>query len=562
MKKDSKHNYLQYFWRYRQLLFIATLLTAIVTISQLVNQQFLSRLVDSLSKGNASSIFTIAVIMLILTTIKICFTCIADKVFLKVNSNVVKNLHKKLAGTLADASSESVTDTASSVLAERLREGQNFVGSFMGIYFEAFNIFAGILALIYAFVCSWQIGLLFTVSLIIIYFIQNKMIERLINSKKEVKTASDKNRQLIIEIIDAFLAIKAQNLTFSLRNHFSKNLDQEFDASIQSKNIDISWRTKISAIRLVYQTVFLLLGGFLVIHDQLSFQNFVTLFIYKGTIDSLVDSYMRIGANKSDLQTSIDRMNNILCFEIISHEIFGQEIYSPGPGNLVISNLSATLQGKPVLRNLNMEIPGGKFVGIVGNSGCGKTTLLKILARQQTPADGKIFIDGHNLFELDKLSFFKCIKLAPQDPKLFSSMSVRDNLKLANPEATDENLLTALQECGVNFIDLDAIVDSKHLSGGEKQRLALARVAVLGAKVILLDESTSALDSKSQEVILQTINHAVITGHTVIMVAHRIQTLKNADIIFRLDAGTVAESGTYSELLLRSSEFRKLANSD
>lgn len=563
MKKDQ--NYLRYFRKYTWLIVLATLLTSVATVLQLANQHFLSTLVSELSAGRADSILTIAVIMLVLTAIKICASFFADMLLLKVNSKVVKKIHWNLAGTLANATSESVDKLGTAILAERLREGQNFVGACTGIYEQIFNILAGVLALAYTFVTCWQIAILCLVFLIIVFFVEKRAINRILKTKIETKETSDNSKQLIIEVLDSFLAVKSQNLVFGLREHFSQRLGKEYTAKIKQVKLEISNNAEISLLLMIYQLIFLLLGGYLVKYGILSFQGFTALLLYKGSIDGLVNAILRIGGNKSDYDTSVKRMDDIFVFNKITKEEFGNSTYFPGNGTLSIQSLSAEINGKTTLHDISLVIPGGKFVGVVGSSGCGKSTLLKVIAHQLTPSSGKIFIDGHDTYSLDFSSFYKCIKLAPQQPYLFS-MSVRDNLKLSNPNASDGAMWAALAECACADLvqargGLDAVISQKELSGGEKQRLALARLGVLGAQIILLDESTSALDAESQNTILQTVKRATQTGHTVIMVAHRISTLRDADIILHMEGGTVIESGTYSELYENSESFRNLVDS-
>ena len=236
----------------------------------------------------------------------------------------------------------------------------------------------------------------------------------------------------------------------------------------------------------------------------------------------------------------------------------------PASGNISIRNLSAYRGDRKVLDNINLDIKPGQFIGIVGPSGGGKSTLLSVLSRQLTPSSGEIILDGANIWDLNEWSFHKAIKLAPQEPYLFS-LSVRQNLLLANPEASDGALWDALKDCAADELvkakgGLDAVIDEHSLSGGEKQRLALSRLGVCGAKIVLLDESTSALDGNSQKIVLDTIRKAANNGHTMIMVAHRIATLKNSDSILIIEDGKLVESGTFDQLYTNSPKFRHLAD--
>lgn len=159
---------------------------------------------------------------------------------------------------------------------------------------------------------------------------------------------------------------------------------------------------------------------------------------------------------------------------------------------------------------------------------------------------------------------FKTIAFAPQTPFLFS-LSIRENLLLSNPNASDDAIWDALEVCAAaDFVrnkgGLDVVISQKDLSGGEQQRLALARIGVRGAKIILMDESTSALDGQSQKTVIQTVKEAAKNGHTMILVAHRLSTLKDANMIVHLEDGKVLETGSFSELYEKSEKFRRLAD--
>lgn len=298
-------------------------------------------------------------------------------------------------------------------------------------------------------------------------------------------------------------------------------------------------------------------------HGSLSFKAFTALFMYKGDVYGLVGSILRVAKNKSRMESSMNRMNEILHYQTVSKEHFGNTTLIPISGNISINNLTVIRGETKLLDNISVELPSSSFIGIVGDSGCGKSSLLKVLARELAPTSGDILLDGVSLWDLNEWSYRKAITLAPQQPYLFSK-SIKENLLLANPEASDAAIWDCLKQCSADeFVrekgGLNTILSPKKLSGGQRQRLALARIPLRGGKIVLLDESTSALDSKSQESVIQTIREAANMGHTMILVAHRISTLKSADKILLMKNGKVIETGTYNELYKKSEEFRCLA---
>lgn len=557
--------YAKYFRRHIVLIIIATFFNLLATLGSLYSISMTSQLVEELSNHNASNILNNSLTLFCVESISVLFKFLTERLVLKVKVSVLRTIHLDLASALANASAETVEKMDTAALTERLREAVKFLESVFAVYDELFYIFAGIIAIIYAFIKSVYIALLFIFSLIVILIFQINSIKRMAKKAREVSNASDNTKQLLIEIIDAFSAVKSQSLLAGLKPQFFSKIDNECLLNSNYESIHISNRNISSEILNFSKIAFILLGGLLATNGLLSFSEFVALFMYKGKIDSMTGSGIRIARNIASIGISIQRMDDVMSYKKISKEIWGS-IKHPSPsGNISIQNVSANYGSNTrVLDNICLDIPSGKFIGIVGQSGCGKSTLLKILARQQAPVSGKILVDNIDMYSLDEWSYRKTITYAPQSPYLFS-LSIRENLTLGNPNASDGAIWAALEECAAANVvrskgGLDVVLTPKELSGGEQQRLSLSRLAIKGAKIVLMDESTSALDGQSQNVVIDTIKKAVKRGHTIILVAHRLSTLKDADMIVHLEDGRILETGTFSELYSKSAKFRRLAD--
>ena len=226
-----------------------------------------------------------------------------------------------------------------------------------------------------------------------------------------------------------------------------------------------------------------------------------------------------------------------------------------------------------ILQGLNIEIPKGKTVALVGSSGCGKSTCIQLIQRFYDPISGKVTIDGNDIKDLNIGWLRDRIGVVGQEPVLFD-LSIKENIRLGKQDANDDEIESACKQANAyNFIDklpnrYNTMVGEggTQLSGGQKQRIAIARALVRNPQILLLDEATSALDTESEKVVQVALDNAR-EGRTTIVVAHRLSTIRTADTIVAFDGGKVKEMGTHNELMSNKDLYynlvmRQMANKD
>ena len=230
-----------------------------------------------------------------------------------------------------------------------------------------------------------------------------------------------------------------------------------------------------------------------------------------------------------------------------------------------IDRVSKTYEtGNKALKNISLTIEDGEFVFIVGRSGSGKSTLMKLCARFYDPQKGKVLLNGQDMKELEPESLMRYISMVFQDVYLFQD-TIKNNIRFGKSDATDEELEAAARKaCCHDFIKrlpngYDTMVGEGGctLSGGEKQRISIARAILKEAPIVLLDEATASLDPENEVEVQKAIN-TLIAGRTVIVIAHRLKTIKNADNIIVMEDGNIAEQGTHDELLAKKGLYHKL----
>lgn len=218
---------------------------------------------------------------------------------------------------------------------------------------------------------------------------------------------------------------------------------------------------------------------------------------------------------------------------------------------------------REILHGISMEIPQNRFIGIVGASGCGKSTIASLLMGRNTINSGNLMIGGRNITNLSETSLMKTLTYISHNSTFFKG-TVRENLLLGNPNASDSDLWRVLDSCNLlaflkneNGLDTQLLENAGNLSGGQKHRLALARAILHDSSVYIFDEATSNIDVESEEIILSQIEK-MKSAKTIIMISHRLANVQNADCIYALEKGSIAEYGTHYQLLQKGGVYAKL----
>ena len=299
-------------------------------------------------------------------------------------------------------------------------------------------------------------------------------------------------------------------------------------------------------------------GSYLIVNQQITPGNFVS---FIAALIMLYTPIKSIGNNYNNVQMALLAMERVFSLLDTKPAIVSQPKAKKMDGlrkGITYKNVSFEyVPGHPVLKKVNLEIKKGQTVAFVGNSGGGKTTLVNMLPRfyDLQPGNGEILIDGVNIKELDLHSLRDNISEVFQDNFLFSG-TIRDNIMLGNEDASAEQVAKAVtMACLDEFIStLDNGLDTEIgergvlLSGGQKQRIAIARAFLKNAPIVILDEATSALDNKSEAVVQQAIDN-LMKDRTVLIIAHRLSTVRNADKIIVVNYGELVEEGSHEELI-------------
>lgn len=424
--------------------------------------------------------------------------------------------------------------------------------------------------IILAFSISWILGLEIVIFGVSMGFISTKFFPKIKKTQESIKKESDNYVKIATENITGIREIKSLGIKNNIEKNILKQLTDLFNKNKKIRNYEVWYYGLNNLVYFLLQFIILLTAGYFFIKGHITYATFIMLEMYIWRIDEVVESISEFGVSYNKVTVSLKRIG-----EIVNNELYEDEKF----GTKTITSINGTIEFKDVkfryssdedytLNGLSLKIEPHKKVAIVGRSGNGKSTIFNLLLRYFDTTTGQILIDDIDIKDLTEKDLRKNISIIRQSPFLFN-LSIIDNFKLVKPNIT---LKEIRKYCKKAYIDdyimslpkqYDTIIGEGgvNLSGGQKQRLAIARTLMLNTKIILFDEATSALDNESQEYIKKTID-ALVKNHTIIIVAHRLSTIVDADIINVIDKGTLESYGTHTELLKKSKIYQNLYSNE
>ena len=427
-----------------------------------------------------------------------------------------------------------------------------------------------IIVFIIALKTSLILGIEVLIFGIIMGYISTKFFPKIKQTQEKIKKQSDQYVKSATENLTGIREIKALGIKKNTEKNMFKNFDELFKEQNKIKKFEIIYYNLNGLVYFILQFIILLTAGLLFLNGKMSLALFIVIDTYIWRIDDVVESISEFGVNYNKVSVSLRRIDEIINNRKYQDEKFGNTILENPKGIIEFKNVEFKYKEDEeyTLKGLNLKLEPNKKIAIIGKSGNGKSTIFNLLLRYFDTTKGKILVDGININDLTEESLRNNISIIRQSPFLFN-ISIIDNFRIVKPDVTLEEIR---EVCKKSYIDdyimslpnkYETIIGEGgvNLSGGQKQRIAIARTLLLNTKIILFDEATSALDNESQEYIKMTIDN-LIKEHTIIIVAHRLSTIIDSDVIHIIDKGKLAESGTHKELLEKSNIYRSLYNSE
>ena len=585
MKANKKFSMLNYFKEKKFTTFLYVFFTALSYTLSIVATYKVSQFLELISANdyhNATICFLITAICIVCSRIAIWLSCVY---FYNIGSYLSTSVKKDLLDRCINFSSQSFNKIPSGKLNTRIvSDPENIVWAMDGLVEALAQAVSGVIAVIFIATYNIWIGLIIVVTIGLLILLEAYKQKLWTKNNKALNKTNEKLSTYSNEIIRSEKDIKSLNMEKALAKQsedtlaeYNKNFRKKFHTNsnlwcLRSGIVDVV------VIGIVFLSIALLKGAYIGISA------FLFVILNKDKIQEVIWALGQITENLNTCKIASKRIGDLMDENKFETEKFGTKTLENCTGEITFKDVSFSYleldqddsydddkkknevkepNKKEVFKNFNMTIPANKTVALVGRSGCGKSTILNLIPKLYTADGGEVLIDGINVNELTRDSIRSNISLVSQFPYIFDT-TIKKNLLLAKPDATDDEINDVVKKSNMDFLtDMPKGLDTNvgeggvKLSGGQKQRLAIARALLRNTKIILFDESTSSLDNFSQNEIKKSID-ALSHNSTVVIVAHRLSTIKNADIIYFIDDGQIEACGTFDELFESNEKFQKL----
>ena len=594
MKKNKKRkiSIMSYLSKYKFGVFsyiLVYLIAGACTVLQTIYMAKAISYITDLGNKLMLAIYTFLFVAGLVLVKRVCWS-ISNYLYQKYANNIMADMNLDLAKQAFKLSSKTYADHDTGTFVQRIvKDPELVVGRLADMVDFITDFLTSLVIVIYITTLNIYIGLIIFAIVAVgltLEFFRNK--KKRVN-RRDTRKKNDKINSLTTEIVRSEKDIKSLGLEEKLSEVSKSNYDEYKKSSYKTEMTDILfWSGRNFVVEFV-GILMLALGVYFIDLGLLTLASFMIIYSNNGNLYSFIWILGTIADSFVEIKVCSERMFSLFDEKKFPCEHFGTKKVENVKGEIEFKNVSYSYveyeseeneKDKPkkkkakkerkiesvnkIFDNLSFKIEPNTTVAFVGKSGSGKTTILNLMSKMYDVDSGEVLIDGININDLDKQSLRNTISLVNQFPYIFD-MTIRENLLLAKKDATEEELESAIKRASLaEFVGtLKKGLDTKvgesgiKLSGGQKQRLAIARALLRNSPIIIFDESTSSLDNFAQEDIKHSIDN--MKGQsTIVIVAHRLSTIRNVDKIFFLDEGKIEDIGTFDELFENNIKFKNM----
>lgn len=554
----------KYVSRYKGILILGTIsMLAVIGVDLFMpylQQIFID---DGIIGGNNNIIKSVLIGILIITIIKAILGYGKEFLYDILSVKVHEDIKNDLFNHIQKLEFKYFDDMNTGELMSRIGEDVENIWQTIGFGIRLFieNILYFVVSTVILFTLNFKLALACFIIMIPIGFIGMKLEEKFGKSYEEISDQTAKINTTAQENIAGVRLVKAFSREKYEINKFLKMNRTYYDLNMKQAKVIGDYFPAIEFLTNIALVIMIVLGGFFVMKEEMTigvlvaFSGYIWNLIWPmRMLGELIDLLSRNNASAKKIFEIMDREPEIKS----KKECYRNDDVK---GDITFDNVSFKYNDEFVLKNINLDIKAGSTVAIMGTTGSGKSTLINLIGRYYDLSEGSIKIDNVDVKDYDLDFLRKNMSIVPQDTFLFSD-SIINNIKFSNDSADNEEVKKAASlACALDFVE--ELEDGLYteigergmgLSGGQKQRISITRALVREAKILILDDSTSALDMETEHRLLKNLSKRE-NPSTTFIIAHRISAVKNADIIIYLENGRIKEKGTHEELLKLKGEY-------
>ncbi len=539
------------------ILFLSIIIVSLSIVMPYIGATIINNILDN----DFSSAIIFVLLDGILQTINMISNLVVTKMYLNFRQKLILNIRKKSFVALINLKNNIIKEKSTGNFLNKIKDDSSKIAIALNNMKESIILaLTNIGVLFVIFFINKILGLYYIFCVIIVFCIRYYGIKKGIKYDKDKLDSLDKNSTILSQVINGSKDIKSLNLKskFIDKTNESFNEISDFEYKV---NYYIDCTDKIAKFM-----EFCFLGGMLIIsillmkNNMLITANFIKIFMYRSKVFNFSSKIASFINNYKRYVISLNRIYSLFDYE---KESFGNIKISNYSGNITFENVSFSYGKNLILKDLNLNLKGKSFITIIGESGVGKSTILNLISKTIEPDIGNIYLDDYKLSDLTEDSIRSSISLVTQQPYIFN-MSIKENLSIIDDNF--DNIKRAITFVGLdkkiesleNGYDTILNEDATNFSGGEKQRLAIARVLLTGTKVILLDEITNNLDIKSKKNILKLLKK-LKKDYTIIMVTHDLDIITNSDRIIIISDCKIVGDGKHLDLIKTNTYYQKIS---
>ena len=590
-KNNNKINLLRYLKPYKFGIAMYILVYLVAAAANIFMTLLLANAIELITlKSYHDAIITLAIVAALYLLRRACWYS-SGIIYNKYANRIMADLNLDLAEQAFKLNSKTYSDNDTVTFVQRIvNDPEQILSSLSDVFDYLTDMISALIMVVYISSLNVYVGIAMVGIIIICAILEFYRTKTLRKNQRITRKKSDKIHSLTTEIVRSEKDIKALGLESSL-SKVSKEYYRDYTRTNAHKEIvNMNFYSSRNLLIEIIGVLVLVLGVHFIDIGTISLATFMIIYSNNDNMYSLIWCIGEISSIFVEIRVCSERMFSIFDDEQFACEKFGKQNVEIVKGEIEFRNVGYSFieyekpnddddkpkkrkKGKPsrkvasvnkIFENLSFKIMPNTTVAFVGKSGSGKSTILNLMSKMYEVDEGKVLIDGININDFDKQSLRNNISLVNQFPYIFD-MTIKENLLLAKNDATDEEIAQAIEKASLSeFIDsLPKKIDTKvgesgiKLSGGQKQRLAIARAFLRNSPIIIFDESTSSLDNFAQEDIKHSIDQ-MKGKSTIVIVAHRLSTIRNVDKIFFLDNGKIVDIGTFDELFENNVKFKNM----